>query len=55
MNYIKQVAGGQVFPQLFMISHDLSGYGAMTHAQTLVLDKENISTLEEFNSHADLT
>lgn len=55
MNYIKQVAGGQVFPQLFMISHDLSGYGAMTHAQTLVLDKENISTLDEFNSHADLT
>jgi len=55
MNYIKQVAGGQVFPQMFMISHDLSGYGAMTHAQILVLDKENITTLEEFNSHADLT
>lgn len=55
MNYIKQVADGQVFPQLFMISHDLSGYGAMTHAQTLILDKENISTLNEFNSHADLT
>lgn len=55
MNYIKQVADGQVFPQLFMISHDLSGYGAMTHAQTLVLDKENINTLDDFNSHADLT
>lgn len=46
MNYIKQVVGGDVFPQLFMISHDLSGYGTMTHAQTLVLDKENINTLD---------
>jgi len=55
MNYIKQVADGQLFPQLFMISHDLSGYGAMTHAQTLVLDQENISSLGDVNTHADLT
>lgn len=54
MNYIKQVADGQVFPQLFMISHDLSGYGAMTHAQTLILDKENVTTISDYNTHADL-
>lgn len=54
MNYIKQIVDGHVFPQLFMISHDLSGYGAMTHAQTLVLDKENITTLNDYNSHVDM-
>jgi hypothetical protein len=41
MTYLKTAMYGGLFPQMFMISHDPSGYGIFGHAERFYLDREN--------------
>lgn len=42
MYYVKQMMDSNVFPQLFMISHDQSGYGVFSHAQVVTMEQREV-------------
>lgn len=47
MSYINQLVESQLFPQLFLISHDIAGYGALSHSKQVVIDRSNITLIEQ--------
>lgn len=52
MDFIKRLADGGNYTQLFMVSHFAAEYGAFTQAEVLVLSDANIAVPLHHNEHA---
>jgi ABC-type hemin transport system ATPase subunit len=56
VNIIKAMADQNIFPQVFLISHDHGQYGALANCEVIVLNPLNVSTPAgvEFNRHVEM-
>ena len=56
INLINSIMEQEAFTQLFMISHDLLQYGALTNTEILVLCDENVTIPNNcvYNRHVKL-
>lgn len=53
VSFVRSFVESKRCSQMFMVSHYISGYGAFTNAQTLVIDEENLLELpQSYNHHA---
>ena len=56
VNVIKAMADQNIFPQVFLISHDHGQYGALANCEVMVLNPLNVSTPmgTKFNLHVEM-